>query len=86
MSEHANGAPAFSSLKALRGWQDKYGMTQYDVISNGGMSLRDFFAARAFGEILSELWFTDADFPEKIEDAAQKAYVAADAMLKAREA
>ena len=48
-----------------------------------GMSLRDFFAAKAMQAILSE----DPDYHQKYEfiDLADFSYQCADAMLKARE-
>jgi hypothetical protein len=55
----------------------------YDVPENPGMSLRDYFAARAMQALLSDSdWRQDMDF----KDTAFAAYRQADAMLKAREA
>jgi hypothetical protein len=48
-----------------------------------GMTLRDYFAAKAMQALLSDLdWRQDMD----IKDTAFAAYKTADAMLKAREA
>lgn len=48
-----------------------------------GMTLRDYFAARAMQAFLSDPgWRQDMDF----EDTAHAAYLMADAMMKAREA
>ena len=48
-----------------------------------GMTLRDYFSARAMQALLSDTdWRLDMD----IEDIAKAAYMTADAMLKAREA
>jgi hypothetical protein len=47
-----------------------------------GMTLRDYFAAKAMQSLI--LQSTGADF--EIPDAAEDAYSYADAMLKAREA
>jgi hypothetical protein len=48
-----------------------------------GMTLRDYFSARAMQALLSDTdWRLDMD----IEDTAKAAYMTADAMLKAREA
>ena len=55
----------------------------YDVPENTGMSLRDYFAAKAMQALLSDSdWRQDMDF----KDTAFAAYRQADAMLKAREA
>jgi Mrp family chromosome partitioning ATPase len=55
----------------------------YYVPENQGMTLRDYFAARAMQALLSDTdWRLDMD----IEDTAKAAYMTADAMLKAREA
>jgi Mrp family chromosome partitioning ATPase len=49
----------------------------------GTMTLRDYFAAKAMQALLSDTdWRLDMD----IEDTAKAAYMAADAMMKAREA
>jgi hypothetical protein len=46
-----------------------------------GMTLRDYFAAKAMQALLSDTdWRIDMD----IEDTAKAAYMTADAMLKAR--
>jgi hypothetical protein len=48
-----------------------------------GMTLRDYFSARAMQALLSDTdWRLDMD----IEDTAKAAYMTADAMMKAREA
>ncbi len=48
-----------------------------------GMTLRDYFAAKAMQALLSDSdWRVDMD----IDDTAKAAYMTADAMLKAREA
>ena len=47
-----------------------------------GMTLRDYFAAKAMQALLSDTdWRLDMD----IEDTAKAAYMTADAMLKGRE-
>ena len=58
----------------------------------GGMTLRDYFAAKALSTILGQYDFTffEDDEDEKEEDkfsliVAKNAYEMADAMLKARE-
>jgi hypothetical protein len=53
----------------------------YDVPENPGMSLRDYFAARAMQALLSDSdWRQDMD----IKDTALAAYKTADAMMKER--
>ena len=54
----------------------------YDVPENPGMSLRDYFAAKAMQALLSDSdWRQDMD----IKDTALAAYKTADAMMKERE-
>ena len=48
-----------------------------------GMTLRDYFAAKAMGSLLSTLALKNLDMTP--ENAAALAYKRADAMLKARE-
>jgi hypothetical protein len=62
------------------------------VTGNKGMTLRDYFAAKALSTILGQYDFTffEDDEDEKEEDTfalivAKNAYTMADAMLKARE-
>jgi hypothetical protein len=53
----------------------------YDVPENPGMSLRDYFAAKAMQALLSDSdWRQDMD----IKDTALAAYKTADAMMKER--
>jgi hypothetical protein len=53
----------------------------YDVPENPGMSLRDYFAARAMQALLSDSdWRQDMDF----KDTAIAAYRQADVMMKER--
>ena len=67
----ADGGPAFPVYE----WDDSL----QQVISRGGMTLRDYFAAKAMLCLLDELpW-------QKKESVAQAAYAMADAMLKARQ-
>jgi hypothetical protein len=51
--------------------------------ANVGMTLRDYFAAKAMQAILAR---TDSRFTTTLEFVGGKAYQYADAMLKAREA
>jgi hypothetical protein len=53
-----------------------------DLRDGSGMTLRDYFAAKAMQALLSDSdWRQDMDF----KDTALAAYKTADAMLKARE-
>ena len=66
---HTNtGGPAFPSHGSM------------GEITHEGMTLRDYFAAKAMHAILS-----NPDFGNEDTDIAGSAYWAADAMLKARE-
>jgi hypothetical protein len=56
------------------------GITPY----NPGMTLRDYFAAKAMGSLLSTLALKNLDMTP--ENAAALAYRRADAMMKARTA
>ena len=61
-----------------------------DCPLDGGMTLRDYFAAKAMHYYLStvqedELSIDGAWTPVSKSDAARHAYIMADAMLKARE-
>lgn len=47
-----------------------------------GMSLRDYFAAKALGALINEMDMRD---PDNVQAGADYAYAFADAMLKARE-
>jgi hypothetical protein len=74
MSNTNTGGPAFPAFEHHAG----YGQ----MLAVGGMTLRDYFAAKAMQSLI--LQSTGADF--EIPDAAEDAYSYADAMLKAREA
>lgn len=65
MNEINTGGPAFPNEVALNTWQ------------RGGMTLRDYFAARAMENLVAKY---------APSDCARIAYKFADAMLKAREA
>lgn len=71
-----NGGPAFPLPRHTRKYCDKTN----DYIQDDGMTLRDYFAAKAMQGLLanSEVQATHAEF-------AAESYKMADAMLKARE-
>jgi len=56
-----------------------------DGIGNDGMTLRDYFAARAMESFISG-WIARNIYPPNDLVVAEHAYHMADAMLKAREA
>ena len=73
MSTINDGGPAFARPSwpgAMGGWQN-------------GMSLRDYFAAKALQGLLAFPGMEYADAPPEV--AARDAYAMADAMLAARE-
>ena len=73
MSNTNTGGPAFA--QQLECNRDGYAVT-------GGMTLRDYFAAKAMQSLILGLTGHDNEIPDTAEDA----YEFADAMLKAREA
>ncbi|WP_227171073.1 hypothetical protein [Enterobacter hormaechei] len=75
-----NGGPAFPHLRK----PVAPGVEQ--VITDGGMTLRDYFAAKAIGVMeLPTDYVGIKETEESYKRWAQKAYRMADAMLKARE-
>ena len=71
MSDTNTGGPAFPTTKPLEHWGDP----------NQGMTLRDYFAAKAMqGDLIAGV------HPDDFNRCAHRAYAIADAMLKAREA
>lgn len=54
---------------------------------HGGMTLRDYFAAKAVAGLMTRVWNQDGKLTGEqiIEQWAATAYAVADAMLKARE-
>ncbi len=74
MSTHDNGGPAFPG-------QIEHGNTTIESFS--GMTLRDYFAAKAMQVIANQPEFALRYDPNQVAD---RAYEWADAMLKAREA
>jgi hypothetical protein len=73
MSNTNTGGPAFPTAEIFHD----------EVVYTGGMTLRDYFAAKAMQGFISDPdWRVDM-MPE---ETARAAYYQADAMLKAREA
>jgi hypothetical protein len=73
MSNTNTGGPAFPTTKPLEHWGDP----------NQGMTLRDYFAAKAMQGFMAN---KSNPMHYQPETDAQWAYMIADAMLKAREA
>ena len=69
-----NGGPAFPEIRIKQG--DNYNAPA--KIYYGGMTLRDYFAAKAMHASMT------ADPAEAAHEIAARAYAVADAMLKAR--
>lgn len=79
MSNIKDGGPAFPSHDKIHGVD----------FTETGMTLRDYFAAKAMQGLLScpdfkEMWI-DSNEPIKIKYLVNKSYEIADAMLAARE-
>ena len=88
-SKKLTGGPAFP--RAGNEWSD---MQWVPAPDQAGMTLRDYFAAKAMAAMLPEYelayvfdeeWCDEGETP-MIGHIARDAYIAADAMLKAREA
>jgi hypothetical protein len=79
MSNTNTGGPAFPTTKPLEHWGDP----------NQGMTLRDYFAAKALPAIYKdtcECARVEGQSVDWRDEVAAEAYDMADAMLKAREA
>lgn len=75
MSKENHGGPAFPHIRK------PVAPGVEEVITSGGMSLRDYFAAKAMqGRLANPDWLCSDD------RTATEAYQIADAMLRAREA
>jgi hypothetical protein len=57
---------------------------QNQVVYEGGMTLRDYFAAKAMQSFVAA-WIAKSAYPETDLELAEHAYAMADAMLLARE-
>lgn len=82
MTERNDGGPAFPQILGER----------YEPMSTEGMSLRDYFAAKAMQGMLSNPYYMEEMYEYfkgdnlKIgKSICESAYAVADAMLKARE-
>lgn len=83
MSKQNNGGPAFPHSARL------VAPDTYEHLTHGGMSLRDYFAAKAMQGLLANTLMGDASLharaPDWLADISVGAYEFADAMLRARE-
>lgn len=75
MDKVNNGGPAFPREDYQANGYDK----GFEKLGQEGMSLRDYFAAKAMQGVLVNGYF------DRFESVALDAYALADAMLKARE-
>lgn len=83
MSITNNGGPAFPCLEATVTGIDSDGQDRIDTEAHGGMTLRDYFAAKALPGILVPI-MADECHNWKPADFASEAYAIADAMLAER--
>jgi hypothetical protein len=79
MSDTNTGGPAFP--RAPFEYIDNSSGLDWAVREQSGMTLRDYFAAKAMQAILS-----NPDYGDEDDSLASAAYYVADAMLKARTA
>jgi hypothetical protein len=79
MSEIDNGGPAFPHMKRPR---PELGAGVSETITDGGMSLRDWFAGQALAGISGHHGFVLGTHYPRLR--AENAYLLADAMLEAR--
>lgn len=67
---------------------DEYAFPLKEPLSNDqlGMTLRDYFAAKAMASVILDPWYStnDAPFLETAQHIADDAYLIADAMLERR--
>lgn len=89
MKEIKDGGPAFGQVVALRCVRvEMNGDTEWEpeAMLGGGLSVRDYFAAKAMQAIYMRLGGSPADDDrESMLHTARYAYAQADAMLIARE-
>ena len=67
---------------------DEFAFPLKNALSNDqlGMTLRDYFAAKAMASVILDPWYStqDAPFSETAQHIAEDAYLIADAMIKRR--
>lgn len=97
MSAVNTGGPAFPSLNAVMTGIDSDGHERFETEPSGGMTLRDYFAAKAMPSAIAQLhnpecddqfiWMEDDETDSAcvaVGLAAKYAYAMAGAMLEAR--
>lgn len=82
MSNIETGGPAFPCDNIVE--RNEKGKLQGHEISSAGISIRDYFAAKAIAAIVLRPDTYEIDTVEGIDATAANAYAIADAMLKAR--
>lgn len=96
--KNENGGPAFPGLQrtgqhiANQGWREKFPeaaneMTELPPREMNGMSLRDWFAGQIMPALITgamAISTTGKNVIQDNEDAADLAYIAADALIKRR--
>jgi hypothetical protein len=81
MNNTNTGGPAFPEVRIISG--DNYNAPT--KVYYGGMTLRDYFAAKAIPELTKVYSYCNADPTDYADGIANDAYKIADAMLKERE-
>lgn len=86
MSKNNTGGSAFPSLNSEMTGIDSDGNERFSVEPSGGMTLRDYFAAKAMSAIiLDRVLFNDYDnAKEWLQKTAKASYEFADAMIVER--
>ena len=85
MSTQQNGGPAFPGLNAEFTGISSDGQERYEIQPSGGMTLRDYFAAKAMPGLMGRNWSNHKGTDEELIGVwARSSYAVADAMLKAR--
>lgn len=84
-----NGGPAFPGLNAEFTGISSDGEERFDVQPSGGMTLRDYFAAKAMQTLIACVWERHGDTNHIIDDDGRtslhlRAYEHADSMLEVR--
>ncbi|MDB7221262.1 hypothetical protein [Escherichia coli] len=81
MSTQINGGPAFPYSGVHKGEKENL------IVDSHGMTLRDYFAAKAMqSALLASKQNPESSFETFAQSVAEVAYDVADAMLRAREA
>ena len=85
MSDVTGGGPAFPTFETLETYDNDAGKYREVVQPCGGMSLRDYFAAKALVGLLAGQTEVACEAISYTDKAATWAYKFADSMLKARD-